>query len=290
MIYSMTGFAVQRREFGDDGLSLHLELRSVNSRYLDLSFRIADDLRTAEPMLRELLGARLARGKVECRLNLQTPDAAPRALMLNTALLTRLVAAQDEILAQLPDARPLGVADLLRWPGILADEGPRAEQLQAAIAELARAALDELLATRRREGEKLAGIVRERVARMRELIAVAAPRMPAIVEEYRARLTKRLHEVLSTVDEERIVQEVVLYASRIDVDEELSRLSAHLDEIERILAADGAAGKRLDFLMQELNREANTLASKSPATDITGIAMALKVQIEQIREQVQNIE
>ncbi|MDR3212644.1 MAG: YicC family protein [Azoarcus sp.] len=288
MTYSMTGFAAQSREL--EGVSLHLELRSVNSRYLDLGFRIADDLRAAEPVLRELIGARLVRGKVECRLNLKTLDAAPRTLTLNAALLARLSAAEGKILMQFPDACPLGVADLLRWPGMLADEGPSAEQLLTPIAELARAALDELIETRRREGEKLAGMIRERVTRMRELIAVAAPRMPAIVEEYRARLTKRLHEVLTTADEERIVQEVVLYASRIDVAEELSRLSTHLDEIERILTADAVAGKRLDFLMQELNREANTLASKSPATDITGIAMELKVQIEQIREQVQNIE
>jgi uncharacterized protein (TIGR00255 family) len=289
MIHSMTGFATQSREFDD--VSLYLELRSINSRYLDLGFRVADELRAAEPALRELIGARLVRGKVECRLNLQTLDAAPRALTLNTALLARLSAAEAGILAQFPGARPLGVADLLRWPGILVDEGPDAGQFQAIVIELAGTALDELIASRRREGEKLAAMIRERIARMRELVAIATPRMPAIVEEYRARLNKRLREALAgAVDEERIVQETALYATRIDVAEELSRLSTHLDEIERILSAGGAAGKRLDFLMQELNREANTLASKSPATDITAIAMELKVQIEQIREQVQNIE
>jgi uncharacterized protein (TIGR00255 family) len=284
----MTGFAAQSREL--NGVSLHLELRSVNSRYLDLSFRIVDDLRAAEPILRELIGERLKRGKVECRLNIQTNDAAPRSLSLNSALLTRLAAAEDTVLKQFPHACPLGVADLLHWPGMLADESPGFDQLQPLIAGLARAALDELVATRKREGEKLSAMIRERIAKMRELSAIAAPRMPVIVEEYRARLTRKLHEVLNSADEERIVQEVVLYASRIDVAEELSRLSAHLDEIERILKTGGASGKRLDFLMQELNREANTLASKSPATDITGIAMELKVQIEQIREQVQNIE
>ncbi|MDR1853875.1 MAG: YicC family protein [Azoarcus sp.] len=288
MIYSMTGFATQSREFG--GTSLHLELRSVNSRYLDLAFRIGDELRAAEPLLRELIAARLKRGKVECRLNLQTLDAAPRELALNSALLARLDAAQTAVRQQFPDAAPLSVSDVLRWPGMLADDSPGFEQLQPVINELAKAALDELVATRQREGEKLVAVIRERSARMRELIAIAAPRMPAIVEEYRARLTQRLQEVLTSADEERIVQEVVIYAARIDVDEELSRLGAHLDEIDRILKTGGASGKRLDFLMQELNREANTLASKSPATDITGVAMELKVQIEQIREQVQNIE
>lgn len=288
MIYSMTGFAMSSREF--DGISIHLELRSVNSRYLDLGFRIADDLRAAEPGLRERIAARLARGKVECRLNLQTLVDAPRAFAPNAALLARLAATEAAVLEQFPNARPLSVSELLHWPGMLADGSPEFEQLQPVVNELASAALDELLATRRREGEKLAAMICERIARMRELTAIVAPRIPAIVEEYRARLTRRLHEVLATADEERIVQEAVLYAARIDVAEELSRLSAHLDEIERILATGGAAGKRLDFLMQELNREANTLASKSPASDITGIAMEMKVQIEQIREQVQNIE
>ncbi|MCL1861453.1 MAG: YicC family protein [Proteobacteria bacterium] len=288
MIYSMTGFATQSQEL--DGTGIHIELRSVNSRYLDLSFRIADDLRAAEPGLRELIAARLTRGKVECRLNLQTLVGVPRALTPNAALLARLAATETIVLGQFPDACPLSVAELLHWPGMLADDSLEFEQLQPVINRLASVALDELLATRRREGEKLAAMIRERIVKMRELTAAAAPRIPAIVEEYRARLTRRLQEVLTTADEERIVQEAVLYAARIDVAEELSRLLAHLDEIERILAAGGAAGKRLDFLMQELNREANTLASKSSAPDITGIAMEMKVQIEQIREQVQNIE
>ncbi|MCL2591545.1 MAG: YicC family protein, partial [Betaproteobacteria bacterium] len=285
MIYSMTGFAMLSREL--DGISIHIELRSVNSRYLDLSFRISDDLRAAEPSLRELISARLTRGKVECRLNLQMPVGIPRAFTPNTALLARLAATEATVLEQFPNACPLSVSELLHWPGALADDSPEFEQLQPVINELTAAALGELLAARRREGEKLVTMIRERIAKMRELTAAAAPRIPAIVEEYRARLTRRLQEVLTTADEERIIQETVLYASRIDVAEELTRLSAHLDELERILATGGASGKRLDFLMQELNREANTLASKSQAPDITGIAMEMKVQIEQIREQVQ---
>jgi len=288
MIYSMTGFALLNRELED--VNIHMELRSVNSRYLDLSFRITDDLRAAEPALRELIAARLTRGKVECRLNLQTRVDTPRALTPNAALLARLAATETVVLEQFPNARPLSVSELLHWPGMLADDSLGFEALQPIIVDLANAVLDEFLATRRREGEKLEAMIRERIARMRELTAAAAPRIPVIVEEYRARLTRRLQEALTTTDEERIVQEAVLYAARIDVAEELSRLSAHLDEIERILAKGGAAGKRLDFLMQELNREANTLGSKSAASDITGIAMEMKVQIEQIREQVQNIE
>ena len=288
MIHSMTGFAVQNRELGL--VTLHLELRSVNSRYLDLAFRIADELRQAEPMLRERLAARLNRGKVECRLNLQTNEAAPRSLALNSVLVARLLDAQDAVQAQFADAKPLSVADILRWPGMLADDSVTFEQMQPAILALIDAALDEFVASRRREGDKLAAMIGERVARMRELVATGVPRMPAIVAEYQDRLAARLREAVASLDEDRIRQEVALFAQRIDVAEELSRLATHLDEVERILKAGGAAGKRLDFLMQELNREANTLASKSAATDMTAIAMEMKVLIEQMREQVQNIE
>ena len=288
MVQSMTGFAVQTRDLG--GVSLHLELRSVNSRYLDLGFRIVDDLRAAEPAIRERISARLGRGKVECRLNLQAGHAAPRSMALNAALLDQLADAQATLRARFADAAPLSVSELLRWPGMLADDSLGFDEMLPAIVALTNAALDDLVATRGREGEKLADMIRERVARMRELVAVATPRMPAVVVEYQERLTAKLRDAVASLDEDRIRQEVALYAQRIDVDEELTRLNTHLDEVDRILKAGGAAGKRLDFLMQELNREANTLASKSPATDITGIAMEMKVLIEQMREQVQNLE
>ncbi len=288
MIHSMTGFAVQTRDLG--AVSLHLELRSVNSRYLDLSFRIVDDLRQAEPAIRERIAAKLGRGKVECRLNLQTGHGTPRSMALNGALLDQLADAQAALRARFADAAPLSVNELLRWPGMLADDSIGFDKLLPEINALAAAALDELVATRRREGEKLADMIRERIARMRDLVAAATPRMPAIIAEYQDKLTARLRDAVATLDDDRIRQEVALFAQRIDVAEELNRLATHLDEVERILETGGAAGKRLDFLMQELNREANTLASKSPATDITAIAMEMKVMIEQMREQVQNIE
>lgn len=288
MIQSMTGFAVQTCDLG--GLSLHLELRSVNSRYLDLGFRIVDDLRQAEPAIRERISAKLGRGKVECRLNLQPGQGAPRSMALNAALADQIAQAQASLRARFPEAAPLSVNELLHWPGMLADDSLGFDEMLPHICALTDAALAELVATRQREGEKLADAIRERVARMRELVAVAEPRMPAIVAAYQERLSAKLRDVLVSLDEDRIRQEVALYAQRIDVAEELTRLSTHLDEVERILLASGAAGKRLDFLMQELNREANTLASKSPAADITGIAMEMKVLIEQMREQVQNIE
>jgi uncharacterized protein (TIGR00255 family) len=288
MIYSMTGYAVQMRDIGR-GI-LHLELRTVNSRYLDMNFRIAEEVRIVEPALRELIAAKLSRGKVDCRLNLLPATAAPREASLNRALLLQLGSLQQEVQEHIAGAAPLSVAELLRWPGMLGDEQLGVDTLQKECAALAASALDELLATRGREGGKLAATITERVERMRALVAEAAPRVPQAIAEYQERLATRLREVLASQDEERIRQEVGLFAARIDVAEEISRLSAHLDEVTRVVAKGGAAGKRLDFLMQELNREANTLASKSVSTEITGIAVELKLLIEQMREQVQNIE
>lgn len=288
MIHSMTGFAVQKRDLGH--VSLHLELRSVNSRYLDLFFRMGDDLRACEPAIRELMTARLSRGKVECRLNLQSTGAGSAELALNSALLTQLAAAQETVLAKVSACARLTVGEILRWPGMLADDGLDFEQLLPEISALAREALDDLVASRRREGEKLAAMITERIERMRALVVEVQPRVPAIVAEHQEKLAARLRDAAAALDEDRIRQEVALYAQRIDVAEELSRLNTHLDEVERILKSGGSAGKRLDFLMQELNREANTLGSKSAATDVSGVAMELKVLIEQMREQVQNIE
>ena len=288
MILSMTGYAVQTRDLGR--VALHLELRSVNSRYLDLAFRINDDLRQAEPALREAITAKLRRGKVECRFNLQAKDSAPRDLAINDMLLGQLKTAQAAVLAQLPQAAALSVGEVLRWPGMLADDSPAFDALQPEIASLVAAALDELVATRGREGERLAEMIRSRIQRMRELVASVQPRVPALVAEYQEKLATRLRDAAATLDDDRIRLEVGLFAQRVDVAEELSRLSTHLDEVERILKVGGAAGKRLDFLMQELNREANTLGSKAMAADMTAMAVELKLAIEQMREQVQNIE
>ncbi len=288
MIQSMTGFASQSSDVGN--IRLHLELRSVNSRYLDLGFRIGDELRQAEPMLRERISARVGRGKLECRLNLHAVHDQGRSLALNAALLEQLASVQVQLRERFADAAPLSVNELLRWPGMLADDSPDFDELLPALRKLVDAALDDLIATRQREGSRLAQAIVERAARMRELVQQVVPRMPEVVEAYQQRLSSRLREAVGSLDEDRIRQELALYAQRIDVDEELTRLNTHLDELERILKGSGAAGKRLDFLMQELNREANTLASKSPAADITGVAMELKVLIDQIREQVQNLE
>lgn len=284
----MTGFATVAVSVG--GATLNLELRTVNSRFLDLHFRLPDELRVIEPLLREQITAALARGKVDCRGGLQAGGEAARELALNPQLLAQLVSLGDAVREALPQAAPLSVAEVLRWPGMLGDDAIPADALSEAGGRAIRQALADLTASRGREGVRLAAILMERVVRMRELVAQVTPRVPEVVRDYQAKLVQKLQEAIGSADDERIRTEVGLFAVRIDVAEELNRLSAHLDEVERILAKGGSAGKRLDFLMQELNREANTLASKSVAADVSGVAMELKILIEQMREQVQNIE
>ena len=288
MIHSMTGYAAAHRDLGD--AILHIELKSVNSRYLDIGFRCGEEARFLEMPLREKISAAVSRGKLECRVNLLAQATAPRERAPNRALVVQLAALERAVREALPDAAPLSVAEVLRWPGVLADEGVDQARLQAECLALADALIVEFLASRAREGEKLAATLHERVARMRAHVADVTPMLPRVLADYEARLTAKLRDVLAGQEEERVRQEIGLFAARIDVAEEIARLSTHLTEVERVLKKGGAVGKRLDFLMQELNREANTLASKSVSTEVTAIAMELKLLIEQMREQIQNLE
>lgn len=288
MIYSMTGYAVAAAELASG--ALNLELRSVNHRYLDIQFRIPDELRPLESILREKATARIGRGKVEVRIAIAKSAAAQSNLELDEGLLGQLARLDARVKAVLPEGRSLSVADVLRWPGMLGNDDLVADELQQTCTKLLERALDDLNATRAREGEKLKMLLLERIASMEALVGKLAPRMPQLVTSYRERLTARLKDAMVSLDDERLKQELVLFASKIDVDEELSRLTAHFGEIRRILDKGGAAGKRLDFLMQELNREANTLGSKSVDMEFTQTSMELKVLIEQMREQIQNIE
>jgi len=289
MIQSMTGYAVGDRPAG--AAAIHLELKSVNSRFLDLAFRASDELRFLEMPLREQLAARIGRGKVECRINLApSPDGARRDLTPDAVLVGQLGRLDQAVRAILPNAAPLSVAEVLRWPGVLGDDGIDPAALQAECLALLGTVLDEFTASRQREGARLAATLLERVAKMRDLVARVAPLVPQALADYEQRLTTRLREAVAALDEERVRQEIGVVAARIDVAEELARLATHLDEVQRVLDKGGAVGKRLDFLMQELNREANTLASKSVSTEVTAIALDLKLLIEQMREQVQNLE
>ena len=288
MICSMTGYAVKTRDI--ERGSLQLELKSVNSRYLDFHFRIAEELRALEMPLRELLAARLSRGKVECRLSFNAATARGEQLQLNGDLLGSLKNLSDQVCRDMPEARPLSVNDVLRWPGMFGDQMVDFAALTPVILALAREAIDDFTATRGREGKKLAAMIVDRVNAMREVVRQVAPRIPEAQQLFTDKLRQRLQDAMGNANDERILQEVAVFATRIDVAEEISRLSTHLDEVERILKHGGASGKRLDFLMQELNREANTLGSKSAITEVSQAAMELKLLIEQMREQIQNLE
>ncbi len=284
----MTGYAALSEELALG--TLGVEIRSVNHRYLDLTFRLPDELRSFEPGLREMVAARLTRGKVECRVGFQKSTTSQVALQLNTGLLEQLVELDRRVRAHLPGCAPLGANDVLRWPGILETDALPLEELRERTLALLDRTLQEFQQSRAREGDKLKGLLLERVTRMEVLLARVKPKIPLLVAAYQERLVSRLRDAGVEVDEDRIRQELVLFSSKVDVEEELSRLAAHLSETRRILANDGAAGKRLDFLMQELNRESNTLGAKSVDIDVSQASVELKVLIEQMREQVQNIE
>jgi len=282
----MTGYAAAAAASPRGTLSL--ELRSVNSRFLDLQFRIVDALRAHEPLLRERIATRVARGKIDCRLAL-TEEPAQGIAQLHGETISRLKALSDAARKSFPDAAPLSIADVLRWPGVVA-EPTDDEGLRSAVDKLCQRALDDFVAARAREGAKLAAGILERVRAMRAHVDQVTPLIPQALAAYQEKISQRLREAIGSAEDERIRAEVALFAARADVAEEIDRLRAHLGETERVLAAGGLVGKRLDFLAQELNREANTLASKAASPAIADCALELKVLVEQIREQVQNLE
>ncbi len=288
MIFSMTGFAALEQPI--ENATLLLELRAVNSRYLDVHFKLDESIRSLEPTIRELISAHLSRGKLECKVNLIQRTQSNQAPKLDEQLMQQLAALQAKTLALFPASRELSVADILRWPGVVIQDGLSQESLIEDVKQLVERGLQDLNASRQREGEKLKAIILDRVQQIEALVAKVKPLLPALNKEYQVKLEHKLHETLKTIDQDRIAQELVLFAQRIDVDEELGRLTAHVSEVKRILSSDAPAGKRLDFLMQELNREANTLGSKSVSVHTTQVSMELKVLIEQMREQIQNIE
>ncbi|RQO70872.1 YicC family protein [Aquitalea sp. FJL05] len=288
MILSMTGFASISRDF--PGGLLSLEVRAVNHRYLDVQMRLPEELRVIEPQLREMVSSRVTRGKLECRVGLNQLETDTTTLELNAQALDSLLQVAAQVEQRAPQAKGLSVGELLRWPGILKSNSLPPEVLQQLCLQSLATALEDFNASRGREGEKLKLILQERVTSMETIIAGIKPKLPLILEAYMNKLSGRLQEALGNVEDDRIKQEFALFAQKIDVDEELSRLTTHLSEVKRILKTGGQTGKRLDFLMQELNREANTLGSKSVSTETTQASVELKVLIEQMREQIQNIE
>ena len=287
MIRSMTAFASAETETPWGALSF--ELRSVNHRYLEVSPRLPDELRALEPSLRERVAAKLTRGKVDVNLRFKTAAAAAAEIRLNDAMLDRL----ERVAAVLSERFPKLATDftrLLEWPGVIVREELDQDGLRQATLDLLERALDDMLATRQREGERLVVFLRERLDAVAAIVAQVREWLPEIRAGLRAKLEGKLAEIKQSAEPGRLEQELVLQLSRIDVDEELDRLTAHIAEARRILGSPEPAGRRLDFLMQEFNREANTLASKCVDARTTKAGVDLKVLIEQVREQVQNIE
>lgn len=288
MIYSMTGYAAHTAKVGSALVTI--ELRSVNQRYLEIAFRLGDELRVYEPALREAISRRLNRGKVDCRVSQVPLPEATSNIGLNPQILESLAGWQREVRGTFSDAAPLSVADVLRWNGVFSVPGLGAGDDMPVLLAAMEAALDDMTASRQREGEKLKEHISQRLDAAGKLIDEARVLLPGVLSAWRDKLSMRLKEALAEDGNERLAQEFALFAQKTDVDEELSRFATHLVEVRRTLDKGGAAGKRLDFLMQELQREANTLGSKSVSAETTRISVELKVLIEQMREQIQNIE
>jgi uncharacterized protein (TIGR00255 family) len=288
MIRSMTGFARRERQ-GSFG-TLVCELRTVNHRYLEISLRLPEELKALDNDVRQQIGASLRRGKVDANLYLKSAAGVQRKLEIDPALLDEVLARLDEVRSRMSDSAPVSPLELLRWPGIVREAETDAAPLLAAALEVLREALAELHATRAREGQRIRELLATRCASMRALVAAVKSRLPEISQRLRERIVERIGQLGIRRDAERLEQELVMYAHKMDVDEELDRLTGHLDEVLSVLDSSEPAGRRLDFLMQELNREANTLSSKSQDVETTRAAVDMKVMIEQMREQIQNVE
>jgi uncharacterized protein (TIGR00255 family) len=288
MILSMTGYA--SRESNTLNGVLLVEIRSVNHRYLELQLKLDDNLRAFEATTRELVQAKLGRGKVDCRMSMMRDAASSSVPQLNHTVLQQIAESAKTAAQYFPHTQPVNMLDILRMPGVMESATLDSEALEHDLKAALNLVLQDLIEARSREGAKLKAIILDRLQQIEQLVVKVKPMMPALIKQYQEKLTNKLREAHTTNDDDRIRQEMVLFVQRIDVDEELVRLSSHIDEVKRILNAGGAVGKRLDFLMQELNREANTLGSKSVAVETSQISMELKVLIEQMREQIQNIE
>ncbi|BAN22507.1 YicC/YloC family endoribonuclease [Caballeronia insecticola] len=317
MIYSMTGYASATREVvaagagpngaGGSGVGVSVELRTVNSRFLDLNFRMPEDVRATEPQLREMLMNKLSRGKVDIRINLNRVEQTANAGALNREALTQLATLERAVLDVFPDSERMRTGEILRWPGVLAESSVSQDTLREAVLACGKQAIADLIDVRAREGAALGAVLINNVTEMETIVARITPLVPELIAKHQQKIVERLQDALGIATSdgahttiatsvpreeiaERIRQEVTMYGIRIDIAEELQRLTAHLTETRHVLQKGGKVGKRLDFMMQELNREANTLGSKAAAKELADASMTLKLLIEQMREQVQNLE
>mgnify|MGYP001812664035 FL=1 len=287
MIKSMTAFAreEQRSELGE----LTWEIRSVNHRYLEVFVRLPEEFRALETLVREKVGQSLSRGKVECVLRYKSTGSAATQLSVNESLVKQLISASEQVAHLLHSETRLSIHEVMRWPGVLDAEAVDLDQVQTRAIELLQTTLNGLIESRQREGEKLGELISQRLEEMHRQVELAKKRMPEVIEILRERLQNKLAD-FAELEDTRVEQEMVILAQRLDIDEEMDRLGTHLEEVGRTLKQNKPIGRRLDFLMQELNREANTLGSKSADTVTTQVSVEMKVLIEQMREQIQNIE
>jgi uncharacterized protein (TIGR00255 family) len=288
MIASMTGFA--RDEVSEVWGTLVCELRSVNHRFLEAGFRLPDELRSLESELRQTLAREIKRGKVDCSISYRPAQGAEVNLEIDPEALERVLTRVRELSQKLPGNHTVNVLEVLRWPGVIRNRETVGDELLEAVRKLFQRTLQGLAEARAREGERLRDLLEQRCTALEGLVSQVRARLPEVRTRVRTRLDERLAELKAQVDQERLEQELALLLQRLDVDEELDRLTGHIAEIRRVIAGNEPAGRRLDFLMQELNREANTLSSKSQDLETTRAAVDMKVVIEQMREQVQNVE
>ena len=284
---SMTAFARHTIDYPWGAISC--ELRSVNSRYLETHFRMPDTVRASEMALRELARQKLTRGKLDISLSLAY-NQGEGGISADLQVAQQYLKLAEQLAANMANPAPLSALDILRWPGVIKEQQVEADQLLAAVKETFAATVEQLIAARQREGDKLAELIEQRLVAIGEQLQLVRSELPSILDQQRQRLRSKLAEFAAELDQQRLEQEMVIIANRADVDEELDRLDTHIAEIRRALADKKPSGRRLDFLMQELNREANTLGSKSLASLTTQVSVELKVLIEQMREQIQNIE
>jgi uncharacterized protein (TIGR00255 family) len=284
----MTAFAREQSQ-GSWGV-LTCEMRSINHRYLEISLHLSEALRVFEGAIREIIKKIVKRGKIECSIRFRPGADAETMFVVNEQLVKELARASEEIMASFAQPAPVAVSDILRFPGVLESKEADQSMLQTEVAALVTKTLEDLLAARAREGMELNKLFLERMDHMQTEMAKVRERLPKVMKEAEERLNKRFSEAKVELEPARLAQEMVMFAQKIDIAEEIDRTETHIAEVRRVLKNDGAAGRRLDFLLQELNREANTMGSKSTDTVITHAAVEMKVLIEQVREQVQNVE
>ena len=288
MIKSMTAYG--RAESSGEWGEASCEIRSVNHRYLEMSIRLPEELRLLEQAIRDLLSKQLKRGKVDCNIRYEQSENFKGTLPVNQDLLTKILETAETTNAQLKSPAPINPLELLRWPGVLDRDVPDPEAISGPLLELVNETLTAVIDTRQREGDKTRTMILERSKAAKQIVARVREQMPTILKGIREKLTLRVQELSVEFDNDRLEQELLLLSQKMDVAEEMDRLDAHIDEVQRVLDQDGPVGRRLDFLMQEMNRESNTLGSKSAHLDTTNSSVDLKVLIEQMREQIQNIE